>query len=1021
MSSLHTKNATINCCSALVCPIIKQFSANRPDMSKNKSSLEICKEMPYTGKTTKECCLRGNTNRVNDYTNSNNTFNKGNCDFLNSSGNVPQLTVNDQGALIKFNVTGESGNVLQKAVSNFTMSQSLKPETANSESPTPQLKQNKIGYRNNTKSSFSESADLQFLEIPKGDDMRIHDVRLDEEHLLFEVFSELMVYLQPSGFPSDLLRQAMYNHVPIQLLAFQMLKLDIAAIVWMFVWGIASLCLPVAVFINICCSKNIRRLNEEYSIGPVSNGERWTGRALGISLHVLLVLLLSPIFLILAGNEQISRSISKSPASATLIYEDINTFLRNTHMQIAFVVTSSTDIAVEEIRKDLEAVNELLGKPYQQELDAETGIEAALIELDDLRVSTAKVTSLVADLVNDCDSARIATTLLQDQLNDIARQLNMLRQQCSLQDRPLCFTLQYYGFETSFSVDNLTNDSKIQHLRHLHIDKHFNSSIEAARKTFSAIPEQISSEAERYITDMKAVLSRKRTEVYKSTHALDVLTRALSETVERGREVSSTLVQNLADWDLWRWLAVLGLASVLFIIWGLLLCGAPCGCGLTSRTIPLLLAGVSLSCLTCLFVWGVGSLSLLIAGHGQCMICDPVYDHPRYEVLGKLLDSGGILYDDGLLEEFAAGNDTVEVGDVLKNCQRNQPAYHTFHLYNTIDIERIFNYKNWSEMDNISSTFMIGECTLEILSPALQLSLQGLLTDTSVNLTNHRLQASSPVTKRDLNSFADQLNTVARQLSDAPSARKFDSLAFNVRKIVQHEFHTLNQFRDGIQYKLTTLEVLLKLLNKKVDQLFANLKRIQYFLDNQGRAISERIHQRFTSRINTHLDELYSYVKNKVLNEVGKCRPLWELFHFGRFNFCKLVMDPLSGIALLSFFSILLLLTIAPVVIKLIDHYREVDDVTPSSSHRNEFLMDDDGVWVTPSSESPTDIQLRERTPPEEQVRPTTSTWISPTPPRQPSPRRIPPPPRGRRNHESLKLVEPVTWKVGSTTPKSWI
>nr|XP_023014726.1 uncharacterized protein LOC111504412 isoform X2 [Leptinotarsa decemlineata] len=132
---------------------------------------------------------------------------------------------------------------------------------------------------------------------------------------------------------------------------------------------------------------------------------------------------------------------------------------------------------------------------------------------------------------------------------------------------------------------------------------------------------------------------------------------------------------------------------------------------------------------------------------------------------------------------------------------------------------------------------------------------------------------------------------------------------------------------------------------------------------------------------------------------------------------------------------------------KLIDHYREVDDVTPSSSHRNEFLMDDDGVWVTPSSESPTDIQLRERTPPEEQVRPTTSTWISPTPPppRQPSPRRIPPPPRfpnraqsprssqvpttsrqifqkrGRRNHESLKLVEPVTWKVGSTTPKSWI
>lgn len=40
---------------------------------------------------------------------------------------------------------------------------------------------------------------LQFLEIPKGDDMRIHDLRLEDEYLLFEAFTDLMGYLQPSG------------------------------------------------------------------------------------------------------------------------------------------------------------------------------------------------------------------------------------------------------------------------------------------------------------------------------------------------------------------------------------------------------------------------------------------------------------------------------------------------------------------------------------------------------------------------------------------------------------------------------------------------------------------------------------------------------------------------------------------------------------------------------------------------------------------------------------------------------
>lgn len=42
-------------------------------------------------------------------------------------------------------------------------------------------------------------SDLLFLDLPKGDDMRIHDLRLQDEYLLFEAFSDLMGYLQPSG------------------------------------------------------------------------------------------------------------------------------------------------------------------------------------------------------------------------------------------------------------------------------------------------------------------------------------------------------------------------------------------------------------------------------------------------------------------------------------------------------------------------------------------------------------------------------------------------------------------------------------------------------------------------------------------------------------------------------------------------------------------------------------------------------------------------------------------------------
>lgn len=108
---------------------------------------------------------------------------------------------------------------------------------------------------------------------------------------------------------------------------------------------------------------------------------------------------------------------------------------------------------------------------------------------------------------------------------------------------------------------------------------------------------------------------------------------------------------------------------MLSVVWGLLLCGAPCGCGLTSRTVPLLLSGVSLAALMCLFLWSLGTGALLFGGHGQCLLCQPFYNRPRYEVFGLLLDSGGVLYEDGgVFREFLPANasDDVRVQDVLK-------------------------------------------------------------------------------------------------------------------------------------------------------------------------------------------------------------------------------------------------------------------------------------------------------------------------------------------------------------------
>jgi hypothetical protein len=46
--------------------------------------------------------------------------------------------------------------------------------------------------------------------------------------------------------------------------------------------------------------------------------------------------------------------MSKSPTTTNIIFDDLDTFVRNAHMQMTFVATSSTDLAIEAITRDLE-------------------------------------------------------------------------------------------------------------------------------------------------------------------------------------------------------------------------------------------------------------------------------------------------------------------------------------------------------------------------------------------------------------------------------------------------------------------------------------------------------------------------------------------------------------------------------------------------------------------------------------------------------------------------------------------
>ncbi|CAH1989977.1 unnamed protein product [Acanthoscelides obtectus] len=745
---------------------------------------------------------------------------------------------------------------------------------------------------------WSNIVELQFLDIPRGDDMKIDELHLDEEQLSFETVSNLVSFLEPSQFPMDILIETYRNQTPVAigLIVFKVLKMDIALISWTVIWAVICLMIPIIIMTNLCCKIDKHAgVDDNLSIDSDIRQEK-TKRCFKILLQVLAILYLSkqlkdiqfacdvfsiPAVIILAANEQMAKALNKLPESVEIMYGDIQTFIKNTHMQISFAATSSTDIAIEEISKDLEAMSILLGVPYQQAISVDTGIDTVLFNLEDLKISAAKIAAIVADLMIDCGATKLAGEVLQEQLSDISRQLTVVRQQCTMKDRTLCYTLQYSGYD-------ITKEEKLQDLEKVVAREDFNNSLDSPRKHFGSLPSQMLSQSSSFSADLNALLRKKRSEVFSSITSLDQLMRYVSESVKDSEHNATEGAQKLSEWSFFIWLAI---------------------------------------------------------------VCQPLFDHPHYTVLSGLFDQDGLFYKNGVFHKFDQdANESITISNVLKNCQRDQPAYKSFNLHNQINVDKLFNIEEWTALKALLANFTLTKTSLEILGPSLRLNLQSLSTMTTANLTSYRLLASEPITRKDLDAFADQLNTVARQMIDPVSSRKMDNIAHSVRQIINNELHQLKKIKSDVLYKITMLEILLPPLNRQVNQSLRDLQRIQSYLDNEERELEKQNRKRYSDRLQNYLHELHTYVTTKVGKEIGKCRPLWKVYHSARLYVCKFIIDSWNTIALFSYFSILICVVLSPVAIKLLKMYKMGSEYVPGSIRDSQrgLIMDNGLNWATP-------------------------------------------------------------------------
>ncbi|KAL1116280.1 hypothetical protein AAG570_005775 [Ranatra chinensis] len=97
-------------------------------------------------------------------------------------------------------------------------------------------------------------------------------------------------------------------------------------------------------------------------------------------------------------------------------------------------------------------IENLLGRPIQDELARETGLDVALETLMDVEKETVGVCRQVSMVMKECEEAESAAMTTGDRLRELRHQVESTLRHCQAKDRPLCDTISLTGLDLRFST-----------------------------------------------------------------------------------------------------------------------------------------------------------------------------------------------------------------------------------------------------------------------------------------------------------------------------------------------------------------------------------------------------------------------------------------------------------------------------------------------------------------------------------------------------------------------------------------
>ncbi|GAA6096795.1 prominin-1-A isoform X1 [Tachysurus ichikawai] len=638
---------------------------------------------------------------------------------------------------------------------------------------------------------------------------------------------------------------------------------------------------------------------------------------------LLTTLLLTTTFIITAGvlcayaaNQNLSSQLKTMRRLVNTNLKDLYTFANNTPVQIDYLV-SQYGTAKNQVLCDLDNVGQLLGGRIHEELG-----KVVLPALDEAQ----KMAGVIKDTKEALENMTVTLGVLQEGTAQLQSNLSKVRLEISnTLDDPMCTSSHtQICVNIHSSLSQLEIDANYSALPGVSeqlekvngvLKTNLSQIVHKGYLAFNDTPNIVTNQTKNVAEGVRSLLDAVGNNITRFSKMFPVQTTVDNVTIwiRHTHSQIEDLYPQIDKMDFYRWIGCITLCCMVALILAFnflgLLCGilgfdrhaSPTTRGCVSNTGGnLLMAGVGFSFMFSWVLMGVVTLTFVVGGNVEKLVCEPFHSRELFKVLDtpNLVNPSWKHFIPGYLFNDPEMDLTVE--NLYSNCKENHGIYSALHLDKVFNMSALLNTSLYTK--DVSKKF--GDVKVDLKTIVL-LSAEGKqnlisFTETEINKIDFAAyieELSKEVTRVDLLLFANDLDAQADQLPKGSVQTSVKSHANTLRQIYTKQVITLKQSmkyvnaRNKMNQSIRFLERTATDLSYKINDVLQLVDAAQYLISQNVTFTINQESEKYKQTIIGYFKQYIEWIKTALMMDVATCKPLSNIVDTAEILACSFFFD----------------------------------------------------------------------------------------------------------------------------------